>query len=248
VILTVTVLALVGLVAWYWMAREGQPPAPAPEPVAVAAPRPATAPPAPSGPVPPLSESEPRVRELLGSLSSEPELARWLGAEGLVQRFATAVSNIADGDSPGLVLSFLGPSEKFQVARRDGRTVIEPRGFERYDAVARVFGSIDAQAAVRVYGELKPLIERAYSEIAPPGKTFDRTFARALQHLLAVPVPPDDVELVERGALFVYADPRLEGLSRAQKHLLRMGPKNVQRIQAKLTELQGALNLPIAGR
>jgi hypothetical protein len=47
-----------------------------------------------------------------------------------------------------------------------------------------------------------------------------------------------------KGALYVYTAPELEGLSRAQKHLLRMGPGNVRVIQAKLRELRTALGLP----
>ncbi len=244
VILTVGVLALVGLGVGYVLRGSKPPEAPAPTPV-VAAPK---AEPAARAPMPPVAESDRRVRELVGALSSQPELAKWLTAEGLVQRFATAVSNIADGESPRMVLSFLAPPGPFQVSRRQGRTAIDPRSFERYDAVARVVGSVDAVAAARVYGELKPLLEGAYAEIAPPEQTFDGTFSRAIQVLLAVPVPQGDVEVVERGALFAYADPQLEGLNRAQKHLLRMGPRNMQIIQAKLRDLQGALNLPIAGR
>ncbi len=238
------VLVLVGVGAWFVMGREG-PPAPAPEPVAARPAHPAEPAAPPSVPV---AESDARARDLVRGLSSEPEFAKWLGTEGLIQRFTAAVGNIAEGESPRMVLSFLAPAQGFQVTRGGSQTVIDPRGYERYDAVGRVFGSFDAQTAAQVYGQLKPLIDGAYAEIAPPGQTFDRTFSRAIQHLLAVPVPQGDVALVERGALFGFADPQLENLSRAQKHLLRMGPKNMQVIQGKLRDLQGALNLPIAGR
>jgi hypothetical protein len=221
------------------------PAAPAPEPVATGPATPADPAAQPSVPV---AESDAKTRNLVSGLSSEPEFARWLGTEGLIQRFTAAVGNIAEGESPRMVLSFLAPAQGFQVARNGGQMTIDPRGYERYDTVGRVFGSIDAQKAARVYADLKPLIDGAYREIAPPGQTFERTFSRAIGHLLAVPVPQGDVALVERGALFAYADPQLEGLSRAQKHLLRMGPKNMQAIQGKLRDLQGALNLPIAGR
>ncbi len=238
------VLVLVGVGAWFVMGRKG-PPAPAPEPVAA---RPANPAEPAAPPSVPVAESDARARDLVRGLSSEPEFAKWLGTEGLIQRFTAAVGNIAEGESPRMVLSFLAPAQGFQVTRGGSQTVIDPRGYERYDAVGRVFGSLDAQSAARVYADLKPLIDGAYKEIAPPGQTFERTFSRAIQHLLAVPVPQGDVALVERGALFGYADPQIEGLSRAQKHLLRMGPKNMQAIQGKLRELQGALNLPIAGR
>jgi hypothetical protein len=38
-------------------------------------------------------------------------------------------------------------------------------------------------------------------------------------------------------------DPELESLSQAQKHLLRMGPENILRIQSKLRELAKALGI-----
>jgi hypothetical protein len=56
----------------------------------------------------------------------------------------------------------------------------------------------------------------------------------------------DDIPAVEpRGAeVFAYADARLENLSAAQKHLLRMGPRNVRIIQQTLHELGVAFGIP----
>lgn len=244
VLFIVAALALVGLTAWYVLARKGPPP-PAPAEPMVVSPTPGEK---PATPLPPTAETDAKLRDSARGLSSEPEFASWLSQEGLIQRFTTAVANIADGESPRMVLSFLAPAQGFQVSRSGPQTLIDPRGYERYAAVARVVGSMDVQAAAKVYNEVKPLIDGVYAEIAPPGQTFDKTFSRAIQHLLAVPVPQGDVPVVERGALFAYADPQLEGLSRAQKHLLRMGPAHMQVIQAKLRDLQGALNLPVAGR
>ena len=39
-----------------------------------------------------------------------------------------------------------------------------------------------------------------------------------------------------------WADPAIERLSDARKQLLRMGPRNVERIQAKLREIRAALD------
>lgn len=192
-----------------------------------------------------LPESDGRVRELVGRLSSEPEFAKWLQEKDLVRRFTAAVNNVAEGASPRMVLGFLAPSGGFEVTRERSRpTTIDPRSYARYDTVARVFGSLDAQMAGSVYRELRPLIDQAHRELAPPGQTFDGTFSRAIQHLLAVPIQEGPVEVQPRGALYAYASPELEGLSAAQKHLLRMGPQNMRTIQGKLRELQSALGLP----
>jgi hypothetical protein len=42
----------------------------------------------------------------------------------------------------------------------------------------------------------------------------------------------------------VLVDSKIEEMSPPQKHLLRMGPENVQLIQAKLRELARALGFP----
>lgn len=201
---------------------------------------------APPAPTASLPESDGRVREMASRMSEEAELQRWLQEKDLVRRVTAAVNNIAEGASPRMVLGFMGPADKFQVVEGKNKSVtIDPRSHARYDLVARVVGTFDAQVAKSMYRDLKPLIDQAHGEIAPPGQTFDSTLSRAIQHLLAVPVPEGGaLEVQPQGALYVYASPELEGLSRAQKHLLRMGPQNIRIIQAKLRELQSALGLP----
>lgn len=244
--LIVALIALAGAGVWYSVqrmkAREAPPVTPPPAVTQVDA---GTVP--PLGP-PSVQEGDARVRELVGPLSTDPELAKWLGVEGLLQRFTTAVSNIADGESPRMVLSFLAPTEGFKVVEAKGKTTIDPQSYARYDAVARVMGSLDVPGVARVWLELKPLVDRVYAELAPPGRTFEQTLNQAIEHLLAVPVPEGDVEVVPKGGLYAYAEPKLEGLSRAQKHLVRMGPRNMKAIQLRLQELHTSLRLPALDR
>ncbi|WP_375771643.1 DUF3014 domain-containing protein [Archangium gephyra] len=249
-------LAVVGL-GLLWLVLRGKPEVPAPAttpsaPVA-AAPSPdaqPAAPGTPAVPLPPLGQSDARVRELVGPLSPLPELGKWLAStEDLVRRFATAASNVSDGESPRAALSFMAPQGTFQVVEREGRTFIAPESFARYDAVSRVFSSLDTQASVRAYQTLKPLIDTAYKEISRPGQRFEQTLANAIQRLLDTPVPEAELEVVDTpGVNYAYAAPELEQLSAAQKHLLRLGPANARAVQAKLRELQGALALPRASR
>ncbi|RKG86320.1 DUF3014 domain-containing protein, partial [Corallococcus terminator] len=191
-----------------------------------------------------LSGTDPRVRELLKGLSSDADFARWLAAEDLVRRFAAATNLVAEGQSPRMPLSFMAPAGGFQVAKRKGRTLMAPESTARYDTLARVIASLDVKAVQRVYQELKPLLDAAHAELAPPGRGLDPTLSQAIARLTRVPVPRTPVELTPRGALYVYADPNLEALGAAEKHLLRMGPDNMRKVQAKLTELATALGLP----
>jgi hypothetical protein len=188
-----------------------------------------------------LNTSDEVIRELVAALSSRPELAAWLANEDLVRRFVAAVNNIADGGDPRQHVEFLRPDEPFSVTRSGGRTVIDAASYRRYDAVTGVFVSLDTRGTIELLAELEPLIDDAHAEIAPPGSSFDDRLRVAIDELLEVPVPAGEVEVRPKVMTFAYADEELEGLSAAQRQLLRMGPDNVRAIQAKLRELRAGL-------
>jgi hypothetical protein len=192
-----------------------------------------------------LKTSDVAVQELVAELSSHPQLAKWLVNEDLVRRFAAAVDNIADGRSPRKHLEFMRPSTPFRAINKRGAFFVNPSSFNRYDLAAEVFGSLDTEGTVALYHEVRPLIAEAYREISPPGWIFEDRLTLAIDHLLWVRVPGGDIELEERTvATFAYADEELEALSDAQRHFIRLGPKNMRRVQAKLREFRDALQAP----
>jgi hypothetical protein len=192
-----------------------------------------------------LKTSDAVVRELADALSSNPKLTAWLVNEDLIRRFTAAVNNIAAGVSPKSQLDFLRPKDGFEVTKRNGGVfVVDPKSYRRYDIVAEVFSSLDTEGSVALYLELKPLIDDAYAEIAPPGQDFDDRLDAAFDQLLAVPVLEDSAQLNQRVVTYAWADDEIEGLSGAQRHFLRMGPDNVSLIQAKLGEFRATLAAP----
>jgi len=203
--------------------------------------------PAPGEPLPPLAESDAFVRERATAASARPELSTWLAGEGLVTRFVAAVDNVANGESPRENLRALGPRGPFQAALRSGRHFVTPRSWSRYDLVASVFGSLDAEACARLHRLLLPLFEEAYGELGRREGHFDDVLARAFRELLRTPVRDGESEVVPGILSYRFADPELEGLSPAQKQLLRMGPRNARAIQARLRELAAALDLDVEG-
>jgi hypothetical protein len=49
--------------------------------------------------------------------------------------------------------------------------------------------------------------------------------------LISTPIPSGPITVVEgKGATWAFADPALEALTPAQKHLVRMGPRNAARV------------------
>ena len=232
-------------------AQEAVPPAQVPgAPVAPASPEPVPTPGgsepegAPGTTLPPLAESDAAVRELARGLSSHPGLSRWLSGEGLIERFVAVVDNIAEGVSPQPHLLFLAPEASFQTVTRDGRLYLDPRSYARYDAAADVIASLDPRAAVDLYRQVQPLCEEAYRELGHPPGRFDDVVAKAIQTLLATPVVDGEIELRPKVVTYAFADRRLEALSPAQRHLLRMGPRNVRMIQGELRTLAAALGVP----
>jgi hypothetical protein len=229
---------------WYFLRERAPAPPPASAAVAADAPPAAGAAAAAEVPLPALGASDGFLRQLVGGLTAHPGLASWLVGEDLARRFVAAVVGVAEGRSPAEPLRPLAPAGAFRARHAGGRLVADPASFHRYDLVTDVFASIDVAGAARAYRRVHPLLEEAYREIGDPASTLDATLARAVARLVAVPVPAAPGELVDQGGSYHWADHDLERLSAAEKHLLRLGPDNGRRVQAKLGELASALALP----
>jgi hypothetical protein len=195
--------------------------------------------------VPPLAESDPVVRELVKQLTSHPRVLAWLATNGLIRNFTVAVENIADGATPARHLRVLQPAPGFLVTEQAGDLHIDPRSYERYDALAAAVASVDPANAAQLYATLKPRLEEAAGELGT-GESFDRTLERAIVSLLRTPVrdAPVRVRTQPQGIGYGFADPELEGLTAAQKQLLRMGPRNARIIQSSLRAIALALGIP----
>ena len=195
--------------------------------------------------VPPLAESDPVVRDLVKQLTSHPRVLAWLATNGLIRNFTVAVENIADGATPARHLRVLQPAAGFLVTEQAGDLHIDPRSYERYDALAAAVASVDPANAAQLYATLKPRLEEAAGELGT-GESFDRTLERAIVSLLRTPVrdAPVRVRTQPQGIGYGFADPELEGLTAAQKQLLRMGPRNARIIQSSLRAIALALGIP----
>jgi hypothetical protein len=193
--------------------------------------------------VPPLGESDPIVRELVGALSSHPRVAAWLATDGLIRNFVVVVENIAYGTNPAPRLQALRPAEPFRTRGSDEEPVLDPASYDRYDGYAEAAASIDAKGAADLYATLKPRIEEAWAELGRQG-SFDAALERAIVVLLETPVVEGDVELTPGPVGYRFSDPKLERLAPAQKQLLRMGPENTRTIQNKLREVATTLGIP----
>jgi hypothetical protein len=231
------VLAIAGgaVARWWTMNRQAET---APTPAAsVPAPPTDTAPAA--APLPPMEEMDPFLRGLIGTLSSRPELARWLATDGLLLQMAGGIDRISRGGSPAADLRVLAPAAEFKAAGRGFTRTIDPASYRRYDGLAETIAGIDPAAAAKVYQTIRPRLRETYAALGRTETDVDVAIQQALEVLISTPVPAGPVQLTEgKGATWAFADPALEALDPAQKQLLRMGPENATRVIDMLKQLQ----------
>jgi len=183
-----------------------------------------------------------RIRTLLEAISPDPMFRAWLADGDVIRRWAVITDNLAEGVSPRKQLGAFSLGRPFSVARHGRSAVIAPEAYARFDPFAQAVASADPKAFAAAYRELHPALEAAYRGLGYPNAAFDRATAKALRRIEGVPAPAGEVE-VEGDGPYAFADPRLERLGPAEKQLLRMGPANLGRIQAKAREIREALGL-----
>ncbi len=248
VAIAAVVLAGLAVSAYFLWWRRAQPPAKdvrmqTEQTVAQSAAPKAVAEPGDNIVLPPLEQTDALVRELVAKLSSHPTVAAWLATDQLLRNFTVVVSSIATGRTPSKQLTRLKPTAPFEVRHQGSSIEIDPRSYRRYDSYADAVGGLDARGTARLYATLKPRIQDAYRELGNPDGNVDQALERAIKELLATPVIDGNIALASKSVAYEYADARLQSLSSAQRQLLRMGPRNVRIIQAKLRELAAALGL-----
>lgn len=275
-LLIVLVLAIVAG-WWFWWRPAHAPAAPAAEPTAQApepappeppsnagAVTPLTPEPAPeaSGPqnpvdalgspdaaLPPVSESDQRVKKALGNLLGQSNLADLLEFDHFVRRAVATLDNLGRAYAPDSMWPVRPTPGRFTVTGPIGAQTIAPDNAARYDAFVAFARSIPLGPAVKLYAELYPLFQSAYVDLGYPNGYFNDRLVAVLDLLIATPTPsgPIAVQTVQvkneppnaqPWAHYEYADPALEALSSGQKILIRMGPENERKMKAVLTDLR----------
>lgn len=185
-----------------------------------------------------LEQSDAAVRELVGQQEVPAALKGWLRQKDLVRTVVAVVDAIARGESPAPLLPFLAPAEKFQVMEKDGELRPDPRGFRRFEPLVNAFTAVPDRTWITWYRTLRPTLEKAFRELGYPGVTFAQRLRQAGAQLLRTPRFTDPIVLERKIMSYAFADPALEALTPAQKHMLRLGPGNAERVRKKLSALQ----------
>jgi hypothetical protein len=232
-----------GLLTYLWMSRTPSTPA---------APPSATAPEAAASPsnrpvrqpmnLPSLAESDGFIRELVSTLSKNPNLARLLATPSLVRGVTVGVMQVGDGRTPVDWLRVLRPRTRLQLTDL-ASGVPTPASYARWNDVAEAISSVSPAEAAQLYVNVKPLIDEAYIELGQPEGDFDRAIVRAIQMLKDTPEPATAPVLLRRPGYVEYEDGAMQSLRPVQKQLLLLGPDTRRRLMAWLDEFARALEL-----
>ena len=187
------------------------------------------------------------VRAAVVELSHHPEFAGWIVTDGLARRIVAAVEAVADGYSPREELVFARPTTPLFIRYEGVQAVITDASFRRYDLAADVVASIDPADLVEVYRMVRPKLEVVHDRLPYTRGEFHARVLEAIDHLVEVAVPDGPYAVMRQTRTWAFADAELEGLSDAQRHLLRMGPRNARSIQASLRRFREVLEAPSRG-
>lgn len=240
ILLALVVLAVAG---WWWWSQRTQP---QPMDEAPSAPtRTATEPrPAAAVDLPELSASDDFIRQVVAEVAAHPALTRWLARDRLVRRFVGAVEVVGEGGVPRDNLDFLAPDAGFESrAAGTDRWQATTASHQRFEELLQVLQLIDPADAARIVGTITPLADEARRDLGYPEGGFRGALDRAVVHLVRVSPQLASEPLVREGEIYLYEDPNLEeGLSPAQKALLRLGPEQAAWVQAWLHRFHDALS------
>jgi hypothetical protein len=191
-------------------------------------------------PLPALQESDAEISGAISEQVGEEALARYVVKDQLISRLVAVIDSLDARQVPPQVNPFSGPEGKFVVTQDGDSITMSEENASRYDAHVALLSQFDSVALNTIYNRYEPLFQQAWQDNGGAGP-FKARLLEVIDHLLATPEIPGEIEVVKPEAVYLYADPGLEALSAGQKILLRMGPGNTATVKAKLGEIQDLL-------
>ena len=198
-------------------------------------------PPAPvEEPLPRLEESDDAVRDAVGDIPLGTAGQQYLIPGNIIERSASVVYLMAQGDVPYKLLPVSRPKAAFPISDDGTQVVTDPAGFERYDALTQWLQSLDLKSLLSSLEWFIPLFREAWSYYGEDPAAFDMAVVMTLDLVIATPdVDLSEARLIRKEAVWIFENPAIEGLAPIQKQVLRMGPENAEIVKAKATEARG---------
>ena len=245
----IALIACAFAVHW-WRSQAEPPPAPevqkpAPDPAAEAAAQQAADEKAARALKASGEATDDKLRRQLGALSDDAAWKSWVAATpDLLESGAVIIANVADDEDPRKRLTPLRPDGDFGAVEQGGQWLESPDAQHRFDGPVNAISSINSAALAPLWRTLHPLVSVAYHAVGRPGISLDKAASTALHRIGDARLPAAPQPLQKTGKLWIYNEPDVEKLGPVEKQLMRLGPDNARKLQAKARELRAALGLP----
>lgn len=190
------------------------------------------------GPIPDLEASDTYLQDILADEKSWQPIT---AAKNLIRHAVTTIELLARDENPNSQLSFLQPHTPIQVTQRDGKHLLAPENYTRYQPLIDFAEGIDSDRAALLYRHLFPVITQAYDELGNSDQAFAEKFDAVMGRILNFVPPQGDIELSGQPGNYIFTDEALEALNSLEKALIRIGPTNTKRVQEKIQQFQQAL-------
>ena len=184
--------------------------------------------------LPSLRESDGFVRDEISDWGLPP---LWIDNDSLIARYAALIASVSRGELPRRQLGFLLPKGQFKVLRDGEKTFASPENYRRFDGFVDLIEQIPAGKLARLLRKIDPLVRISLRQLGL-SESPESILLGAFDRVLAAPRAPSRIELVQSTVLFEFADSTLELLPEFEKQLIRMGPRNLERLQNYIRKLK----------
>jgi len=196
-------------------------------------------------PLPPLGESDSKIKEILSESFGDNLVNRFFSQTGTIHRFVVTIDALPKKKLANKYRLFPPSSGKFLVQKDSSdKITVDPNNFTRYGVYMQLLNMLETEQFVKWYTRYYPLIQEAYDALGYKNRYFNDRFIFVIDHLLKTPEVVGTIQLVQPKVFYEYADPALETLSAGQKILLRIGPANTAIVKSKLVKIRKGLAEP----
>lgn len=185
-----------------------------------------------------LNDSDGRAQAAAADLS--PKIASLMSPREQIRKWVLMTDLMAGGQLPNKRRPLDYPVESFKVEKQGDRVVMSDANYQRVEPLIERVTSMEPERVAAYYDTWQPLLESAYGEQGKPG-SFHQRVTSTIDRILEVEPLTGQPELVRPNVMYKYKDPKLEKAPELNKWLWRMGPDNMEKLQAFLRELRPLL-------
>ncbi len=251
-LIPVLLAASAAVALWYFWKTTDQP---APVTVTTDPVPAAVLPELPRYPMPPLTETQHKTRQLTplpslddGDAYFKLSLVQVFGngidgllvTESLIEKFVTAMDNLPRSHISKRIRPIGPVTGLFEVDILDGnqRYLLSERNYSRYDALVGLVANADPDELFDIYQRFYPLLQEAFVRLGYPKGYLNDRVVEVIDQLLDTPTVEGPIQLLRPHVLYTFSDPELEALSSGQKMLLRIGDDHAARVKQALRQFR----------